>query len=1079
MTYRNCSAFGTRLAGKSLLNRLRISDWKFAVASAALAAIAFSANAHPYASGITNSSGTISFILNEAADDVKVVFNGGTTNDLGALAAGVQSFALGAHTSYSIVVSRNGSGVINQISVDNTNNDFFGPRGLAVNINPKTHNFGRIYVVNANVGNDGVRLTGRGLYVLNADTSDALGYGTNAAGTNGVTLGSSTTYSPYRAFVAGDDQVYYADAGGGTGSGGGTTGSAAVWKVTPDLTISTAVFKFGLGGATNFGPCVSQPTVTGDTNTGNMVLYCSMWNYTNAGTSNLYTAIYKYNIGSGPLPWNTIPTDYALVGASDGQDVNGVNQDLLIAPDGKFYATQFRNVGTNNNTTLWVYATDGQTLLFNSYVAGGGTDPLAMCYTSAVSPDDKYYAAIRSDGTFFLASISNGLPNFSTLVSNATTLGSTARGIAFDAADNLYLSSGGADRLRVYSLGLTTTATTVNDSTTTNGTFQFVIGTNNLPSITAQPVSQSTYAGLPVSFSVTATAPTNFSYQWQFNGTNLSDNTQFSGSLSSNLSLASAQLSNAGPYTVVVSDAYGSITSSVATLTITAPSNSVPIVWTQMANSPGPNNVRHDDIYFTDPTNGWATQNGAIYRTTNGGTTWATVLNLSGTHFRSIGFATPLIGFAGNLGIGSYDGGVTDSNILYRTVDGGVTWSNVDGFSEAGMQGLCSIYVLDSQHIYGGGRVRGTNAYVIISTNGGFAWKIVNLSTQGVMNAIMDIHFMDPTNGWVCGMDTNSYYSPPYYGRVARTTDGGNTWTTVLTTPVASSYFWKMSWPSTNVGYISLQQNASFDNVIFYKTVDGGNTWASNGISLANLGLGNSAFYLQGIGFVSTNEGWIGGASGSIAYSNSFLHTVDGGVTWTPAGFNDTFFINRIRFLSPTLGFAAGANLYTFSVPLSITTQPQGQVVNAGTNVNLFVAAAGIQPIGYQWLKNGTAKPGATNPNLVLTNVSRIDAGTYSVVVTNSQAGLESSNAIIRVLVPERLAAPILLPGKMLQITFSDADGGNLITSNDLPTFTVQVSTNLSTWSTLTNALSITNGMVLLTDTFTNSPMKYYRISEH
>jgi hypothetical protein len=350
------------------------------------------------------------------------------------------------------------------------------------------------------------------------------------------------------------------------------------------------------------------------------------------------------------------------------------------------------------------------------------------------------------------------------------------------------------------------------------------------------------------------------------------------------------------------------------------------------------------------------------------------------------------------------------------------------------------------------------------------------------MNAIMDIHFMDPTNGWVCGMDTNAYNSsntPPYHGRVARTSDGGNTWTTALATPVSGSYFWKMSWPATNIGYVSLQQNESFNNIIFYKTTDGGNTWVSNGISLAGLGLGSSAFYLQGIGFVSTNEGWIGGASGSLAYSNSFLHTVDGGVTWTPAGFNDTFLINRIRFLSPTLGFAAGANLYTFSLPLAITTQPQGQVVVAGTNVNLFVAAAGTPPLSYQWLKNGTAYPGATATNLLLTNVTRIDAGTYSVIVTNSQAGLGSSNALIRVLVPERLANPLLLPGGQLQLTFSDADGGNLITSNDLPTFTVMVSTNLTNWSVLTNSLSITNGMVLLQDTWTNSPERFYQISEH
>ena len=75
-------------------------------------------------------------------------------------------------------------------------------------------------------------------------------------------------------------------------------------------------------------------------------------------------------------------------------------------------------------------------------------------------------------------------------------------------------------------------------------------------------------------------------------------------------------------------------------------------------------------------------------------------------------------------------------------------------------------------------------------------------------------------------------------------------------------------------------------------------TWVSNGIPETSVGLYTNGynFYLQGIGFVSTNEGWIGGASGLPNYTNSFLHTTDGGATWSPAGFNDTFFVNRFRF---------------------------------------------------------------------------------------------------------------------------------------------------------------------------------------
>jgi photosystem II stability/assembly factor-like uncharacterized protein len=501
-------------------------------------------------------------------------------------------------------------------------------------------------------------------------------------------------------------------------------------------------------------------------------------------------------------------------------------------------------------------------------------------------------------------------------------------------------------------------------------------------------------------------------------------------------------------------------------------------VWTQLPNTPGPNNVRHDDVYFTDLTNGWSVQDHYIYRTTNGGGSWTTNLFLSGTHFRSIAFATQKIGFAGNLGPGSYDAAITDTNLLYRSYDGGVTWSNVPGFWEAGMRGLCVVYVLDSQHIYGGGRVRGTNAFFIKSADGGTNWSIFNLSTMGVMNGIMDVYFHDTNNGWAVGMDTHSYYTPPYYGRVARTTNGGTNWTPVITTSAVSNcYFWKMSWPTTNIGYVALQQNGSYNTVVFYKTIDGGNTWASNGIPLSSIG-SPASFYLQGMGFVSTNEGWLGGASG-IAYLNSFIHTTDGGATWTPVGYDDTYFINRIRFLSPTLGFAAGGNLHIYSPPLTINTQPQPQVVLAGTNVNLTVAAIGVPPLSYQWKKNGGNQSGATQPNYTLSNVARVDAGTYSVVVSNSTGSVLSSNAVVRVLAPERLGSPVQLPGGGLQLLFGDADGGAMLTTNDIATFSVLASTNLVSWTQLTNTLSVTNGLMLFQDTTTNYPQRFYRILEH
>ena len=159
--------------------------------------------------------------------------------------------------------------------------------------------------------------------------------------------------------------------------------------------------------------------------------------------------------------------------------------------------------------------------------------------------------------------------------------------------------------------------------------------------------------------------------------------------------------------------------------------------------------------------------------------------------------------------------------------------------------------------------------------------------------------------------------------------------------------------------------------------------------------------------------------------------------------------------------------------------QPESQVVLGGAEVNLSVGAVGIPPIGYQWRKNATDQSGATQPAFSLSNVTRLDAGLYSVMVTNPTGSLLSSNAVVRVLAPERLSAPVQLPGGGLQLMFGDADGGALLTTNDIATFTVLASTNLTDWTVLTNALSVTNGMMLFEDSTTNYPARFYRVVEH
>ncbi len=83
--------------------------------------------------------------------------------------------------------------------------------------------------------------------------------------------------------------------------------------------------------------------------------------------------------------------------------------------------------------------------------------------------------------------------------------------------------------------------------------------------ITAQPSNQAAIAGASVTLAVSATGESPLTFQW-VNGT-----AQISGATSPTLAWPHIGDSNAGNYTVVVSNPWGSITSSVATLTVIDP----------------------------------------------------------------------------------------------------------------------------------------------------------------------------------------------------------------------------------------------------------------------------------------------------------------------------------------------------------------------------------------------------------------------------------------------------------------------------------------------------------------------------
>jgi len=102
-------------------------------------------------------------------------------------------------------------------------------------------------------------------------------------------------------------------------------------------------------------------------------------------------------------------------------------------------------------------------------------------------------------------------------------------------------------------------------SVTSNAATLTVNAAATAPSITTQPVSQSVLVGAGVTLSVNATGTAPLSYQWKKDGIALS------GATAASYAIAAAALTDAGSYTVTVSNSAGSIASSAATLTVTAP----------------------------------------------------------------------------------------------------------------------------------------------------------------------------------------------------------------------------------------------------------------------------------------------------------------------------------------------------------------------------------------------------------------------------------------------------------------------------------------------------------------------------
>ena len=247
-----------------MMRHLMLRSLRYLLALGLIVAAAPSVlRATPYASNVVVTGGTsVSFILNEPSTSLSYTVNGGAPQTLDGSTKGTKTFSIPAGATFSIVadsteatgytiptggtiaaVASTGlSQTTNQVGTNIISDDtsslsrYNSPRGVSVSLNPNSSNFGTAYINNSAAGtltggnvvgpntaaNVGRTLTGKGLYAVSADESDAFGNGDAAVNPTNIDTfpafatavnqyGTSVSNSAYRIRVGDDGTIWASD----------------------------------------------------------------------------------------------------------------------------------------------------------------------------------------------------------------------------------------------------------------------------------------------------------------------------------------------------------------------------------------------------------------------------------------------------------------------------------------------------------------------------------------------------------------------------------------------------------------------------------------------------------------------------------------------------------------------------------------------------------------------------------------------------------------------------------------------------------------------------------------------------
>ena len=560
-----------------------------------------------------------------------------------------------------------------------------------------------------------------------------------------------------------------------------------------------------------------------------------------------------------------------------------------------------------------------------------------------------------------------------------------------------------------------------------------------LPTIVEQPQSVATPVDTAAQFGVSVCGSPPFTYQWLFNDASLP------GENYAVLQLQNVQLSNSGIYSVVISNAAGTLRSEAAALSAQLPPAIVTPPQSQSVLAYGPAVTFSVTAGSTPPFQyQWRFNGAALIGATNASLVLSNlqpaqegdynvlVMNTAGSMLSPTGRLSLLLPAHivvqppdGAIGSGSNYTLITtilgarpvSSPLVYQWRFNGIALPNASGSLTGTSSGNTNLSLVLSN-----ASLINTGYYSLYVSNqygtdlSRAAWLDVLLKPQVIQQPVHQIGAVGENATITAAASGTQPLQVRWRKGSAQFLDyvslPGNTATLAFSRLVLTNGAWYSAVfknaiypnpvpsdssaagvltvvkpPANRLGpqgaTINLQAQVKAATNVFW-------SWDFNGTSLAR-GLDSSNFNTFSMATVSTNSLALTNLSSdqlgtyTFRVTNASVSYVTNVVGGNPVITTNWFALGDPRSFTATVGFGIQVD-----AP-EIGQDPTNLVVRFGTNPTFYVAATGTAPLAYQWyLTDTNLLSGATNTSLVLSNAQHGQAGGYFVVVSNA-AGMATS----------------------------------------------------------------------------------------